>query len=150
MADLTESGVSTSSVYGAGLAGNKKVNYKIQTIGTNPAANDTFTLFKLPAGAVVLGGKVRGSQIDTATTPTFDLDIGTSATADKFGNLGVLQATAVAGIKAETSYLYELNGQLKNGPITLTAETWIVAKVIASATTFTTGYISVQMDYLVP
>lgn len=150
MADLTESGVSTSSVLGSGLAGNMKVNYKNQTFSTNPAASDTFTLFKLPAGAVVLGGVVRGSQIDTATTPTFDLDIGTSSTADKFGNLGVLQATAVAGVKPETAYLYQLNGQLKDGPITLTNETWIVAKVIASATTFTTGYISVQMHYVVP
>lgn len=134
-----------SSYSGAGVL---QVAYGSYTLAANPAQNDIIQFCKLPAGAVVLGGWLRGEDIDTGTE-TFDIDIGWTADTDGFGNFGVVTGDAVTELKPEVSILLPLNGTLKSGPVTFTAETTVIGTVNAAAATGGTGVLWLQVHYVV-
>lgn len=135
--------------------------YGIMALTANPSAADIIQLCRLPAGAVVTGGFLRMTDMDTNGAPTLDIDIGWAANggtgtfdavdADGFGNFGVSNGTAVANYLAEGGTLVPLNGVLGvNGVVTFTRETIIQATVNAVAATFAAGTITVVVDYLCP
>lgn len=126
-------------------------------VTANPVAADTYAMCVLPAGAVVLGGRIYSDDLDTNATETLDLDVGWLANGaevadpDGFGNLGVQGTDTVAGIKPESGYNYALGGVLAtDGPKTFTAETTIAVTCVATAATFAAGTLSVVVYYCVP
>lgn len=143
--------LSTSPAYGHGLAQNAKRVSASYEFTSNPAAATTVEMVRVPAGAVITGGWLRGNRIDAATsTAALDVDVGYSDDTDALGNFGVLAATAVAGVKPASDYLYALHGVLASGALSLTSETVISLLINASATTFATGKLSLTVDYYVP
>lgn len=124
--------------------------YGSYDMATNPTAADILKICKLPAGAVVLGGFVRAEDLDTNATATLDFDVGTAADPDAFGNFGVSNGTAVAGYLPEGGTLLPLHGTLKDGPVTITAETIVQVTWNAVAATFAAGTITVVVHYVNP
>lgn len=135
-----------SSYSGAGVL---QVAYGSYTLAANPTANDVIQFCKVPAGAVVLSGWLRGEDIDTGTE-ALDIDIGWSADTDGFGNFGVLTGDVTADVKPEVSILMPLNGTLKSGPVTFTSETTIQGLVNAAANAGGTGVLWLTVLYVVP
>lgn len=137
---------------GAGLL---QVAYGSYTLAANPSAADIIQFCRLPAGAVVLGGWLRGQDIDTGSA-TFDIDIGWAdngvdgAASAGFGDLGVLNGTAVANYLPEGGFLIPLNGNLATGPVTFSAETIIQGVIIAAAATGGTGTLTLTVQFVVP
>lgn len=126
-------------------------------VTANPVANDVYNMCKLPAGAVVLGGRIYSDDLDTNAAETLDLDIGWAANGaeaadpDGFGNLGVMGTDTVAGIKQESGYNYAFGGVLvTDGPKAFTAETTVTVTCVATAATFAAGTLSVVVYYIVP
>jgi hypothetical protein len=126
-------------------------------VSANPVAADVYKMCVVPAGAVVVGGRIYSDDLDTNATETLDLDVGwltngTDATdADGFGNLGVMGTDTVAGVKAEAGYNYAFGGVLAtDGPKTFAAETTIAVTCVATAATFAAGTLSVVVYYVVP
>lgn len=126
-------------------------------VAANPVAADIYRLCKVPAGAVVVGGRVYSGDLDTNATETLDLDIGWEANSaevadpDGFGNLGVLGTDTVAGVKPEAGYNFPFGGVLVTaGPKTFTKETVITVTCVATAATFAAGRLSVVVHYINP
>ena len=126
-------------------------------VTANPVAADVYNLCTVPAGAVVLGGRIYSDDLDTNATETLDLDVGwlangtDAADPDGFGNLGVQGTDTVAGIKPESGYNYAFGGVLATeGPKTFAAKTTIAATCVATAATFAAGTLSVVVYYVVP
>jgi hypothetical protein len=142
---------------GVGNAQAVKVAWGSYTVTANPAANDIIEFCRLPKGAVVVGGRFVGGALD-ASGGALDIDIGwanngtDASDTDGFGNNGALLSHAVAGVKPESGvYNYPLGGVLLTaGPKTFAAETKIIGHVVASATTFATGTLTVMVEYYVP
>lgn len=126
-------------------------------VAANPTASDVYTMCTVPAGAVVMGGRIYSDDLDTNATETLDLDVGwltngtDAADPDGFGNLGVMGTDTVAGIKPEGGYNYALGGVLvSDGPKTFAAKTTIAVTCVATAATFAAGTLSVVVYYVVP
>lgn len=131
------------------------VAYGSYTLTTNPTAADILKLCKVPAGSVVLGGFLRGQDIDTGTA-ALDIDIGwagngaEAADPDGLGNLGVLNGTAVTNYLPEGGFLIPLHGTLAAGPASFSRETTIQAVFNAPANAGGTGTLTVVVYYTVP
>lgn len=126
-------------------------------VAANPVANDVYEMCRIPAGAVVVGGRIWSDDLDTNATETLDLDVGWAANGaeaadpDGFGNLGVLGTDTVAGVKPESGYNFAFGGKLiTDGPQTFTRETVITVNTVATAATFAAGTLSVMVMYVVP
>lgn len=138
-------------------AGNLNCAYGTIEVTANPVANDIYQMCKIPAGAVVVGGRITSDDLDTNATETLDLDIGwagngvEAADPDGFGNLGVLGTDTVAGVKPEAGYNFALGGKLiTDGPQSFSAETTITVTCVATAATFAAGTLSVVVYYITP
>jgi hypothetical protein len=117
------------------------------TIGTALAADDVIEMLRLPAGATVVGGALRATDIDTGTE-TLDIDIGWAANGveaadpDGFGNLGVWTG--------DSNNDFQLGGVLwTTGPQSFTNETMIQLDVNAAANAGGTGTIWLVIEYVV-
>lgn len=117
------------------------------TISTALAADDVVEMVKLPAGATVVGGYLRATDIDTGTE-TLDIDVGWAANGtedadpDGFGNLGVWTG--------DTNNDFELAGVLyTTGPQYFTEETTIQLDVNAAANAGGTGKIWIVVEFFV-
>jgi hypothetical protein len=126
-------------------------------VAANPVAADIYRMCKLPAGAVVVGGRIWSGDLDTNATETLDLDIGWEANGsdaadpDGFGNLGVLGTDTVAGVKPEAGYNFAFGGVLNTeGPKTFARETMVTVTCVATAATFAAGRLSVAVYYINP
>ena len=126
-------------------------------VTANPVAADVYEMCRIPAGAVVVGGKIMSDDLDTNGTETLDLDIGwlgngvEAADPDGFGNLGVMGTDTVAGVKPEAGYNFEFGGKLiTDGPQAFTRETVVAVTCVATAATFAAGTLSVVVYYTVP
>jgi len=155
MATLTATrAAATSPVYAPVGGGTLAVAWGKITLTANPAAGDILEFFRLPRGAVVVGGYLRGDDLD-AGTEELDIDIGWAANgneaadADGFGNLGVLTGDAITDWKPEASIFMPLNGVLKDGPVSFTAETIVQGVVNVDAATGGTGDIWLCIFYYV-
>ena len=144
-----------SSFVGAGVL---NVAYGTYTLAANPTAADIQQACKIPAGATVLGGWLRGQDIDTGTA-ALDIDVGwaanggsgVGATADPdgFGNFGVLNGTAVANYLPEGGFLIPLHGTLAAGPVSFDAETTVQCVFNAPANAGGTGGLTLVVFYVV-
>jgi hypothetical protein len=150
---------STVPVAGHGFGHTKKQAYGVYNVTASLAATDIIRLCRVPKGAIVTGGTFYGTKMETTSSgAALDIDIGyeangtDSADPDAFGNNGVLITAAVSGVKPEADvFRYPLAGVLlATGPKTLAAETIISATVVASATSWASGYIGVVVDYELP
>lgn len=126
-------------------------------VSANPVANDVYEMCRIPAGAVIVGGRIYSDDLDTNATETLDLDVGwlangvEAADPDGLGNLGVFTTDTVAGIKPEAGYNFALGGKLvTDGPQAFSAETVIAVTCVATAATFAAGTLSVVIEYVVP
>jgi hypothetical protein len=138
-------------------SGAMAVAYGTIEVTANPVAADVYQMCKLPAGAVVVGGRIYSDDLDTNATETLDLDVGWAANgsdaadSDGFGNLGVMGTDTVAGVKPESGYNYAFGGVLvTEGPKTFAKETTITVTCVATAATFAAGTLSVVVYYTVP
>lgn len=129
--------------------------YGIYEIGAAVEDGDIFRMCRVPKGAYVIDGFVRGTDIDTGTE-TLDMDIGwaengvESADPDGFGNLGVWSGDAVTDVRPEVQIWYPFNGVLKNGPQYFSAETVIQLEANAASNAGHTGTVYVGVYYIVP
>lgn len=123
MTNLNASPVTLGKPYEGGAPVRRNwFTYTVPTGGV--AATKTLSLTKLPAGAIVLGGKVATDGLVALA----DIDIGTSASANRYGDaLDVSSAGAVSF----ASNIAENIGDI------LTAETEIQATNPAGAATWT-------------
>ena len=124
-------------------------------IATALASGDIIEMCKVPAGAVVVDGKVYGDDIDTGTE-ALDFDIGWKATAlevtdtDGFGNLGTITGDVITDLKPEVSILYPFGGVLRTaGPKLFTAEATIQIYCNTAANAGGTGTITVVVYYFI-
>ena len=124
------------------------------TLAANPTAADILEFCYIPAGATIVGGYLRGDDIDTGTE-ALDIDIGweangvEAADTDGLGNFGVITGDAVTELKPEVSIFLPLNGTLKSGPKTFTNKTKITGVVNAPANAGGTGVIWLTVFYTV-
>lgn len=136
-------------VYKPTGAGALAFAYGVYELTANPSVSDIIEFCKVPAGAVIVDGFLRGDDIDTGTE-TLDIDIGVSGNADQLGNFGVITGDAVVGVKPEVQIWMPLNGELKDGPVSVTAETTIIGTVNAVAQAGGTGTLYLGVYYLAP
>lgn len=117
------------------------------TITTALAQDDIIEMVRLPAGATVIGGYVRATDIDTGTE-ALDIDVGWAAngveTADEdgFGNLGVWTGDS------NNDFAFG-NVLWSAGPKFFTNETVIQLDVNAAANAGGTGTIWCAVEYFV-
>jgi hypothetical protein len=128
----------------------------VYELAANPTAADVIRFCKVPAGAIVTGGWLRGDDIDTGTE-TFDMDVGWEANGtevadtDGFGNMGVLNGATVTNVIPVVGIFRNLQGVLNTeGKQSFTAETWISGLVNTAASAGGTGTLSVGVYYVVP
>lgn len=146
---------STFPVFKPQGAGAVAFAYGTYEIGAAVEDGDIFEMCRVPAGAVVIDGFVRGDDIDTGTE-TLDMDIGWAANGsdaadpDGFGNLGVWSGDAVTDVRPEVQIWYPFNGVLKDGPKTFVNETVIQLEANAASNAGHTGTVYVGVYYLVP
>lgn len=145
---------------GAGILG---VAWGTYEFTSNPAAADVIEFCKVPAGATILGGWIYGDDVDTNATEELDWDFGYAANGvdaadtDAFGNMGVIIGDAFAGgnVAAEAGWCFPIQGNIgsvlrSGGPLTLSAETTIIATVNTDAATLgTTPRVTVVIFYSV-
>lgn len=143
-----------SKPLGAGVLG---VAWGTIEVTANPVAADVYQMCRVPAGAVIVGGRFLSDDLDTNATETLDLDLGWAANGsdaadpDGLGNYGVLGTDTVAGVKPEGGYNFALGGKLiTDGPQALAKETVITVTCVATAATFAAGTMSVVVYYMVP
>jgi len=148
---------STLPVFKASGAGIVCAAYGTYELAAAPSANDIVEFCRVPKGAVILGGALYADDIDTGTE-TFEFDVGyaangvESADPDAFLNSGVVtgDAFATGNLSNVTGVFYPFFGVLKDGPLTLSAETVITGTVTAAANAGGTGTVSVVVYYVTP
>lgn len=145
----------TPSYVGGGVLLSRYITYTLPEV---PEVGDRYNFFRLPAGAVPVGGEAVISDIDTGTE-TFELDIGIyedNATgdgavidADYFLNSGVLTGDAATPPLTNGAERRVFNGPFPTQP-QLLQETVVAGSVIAAANAGGTGTVTVRVDYLLP
>ncbi|MCK5602761.1 hypothetical protein KAR91_12850 [Candidatus Pacearchaeota archaeon] len=158
MATLTAArAASDQPVFKAGGAGILCQAYGVYTIAANPTAADILQGCRIPAGAVVTGGRIYAPDLDTNATETLDFDVGwndngtDTADPDGFGNFGVVTGDVVAGYKPVAGIMIQFQGVLLTaGPVTFSAETIIQVVFNVAAATGGTGVMTIVADYLNP
>jgi hypothetical protein len=128
-------------------AGVLNVAYGSYDLSAEPAAASDLAICKVPAGAVILGGWIRTEDLDSDASETIDIDVGTVADPDAFGNFGVQTGDAVTGYLPEGGVLLPLHGTLKDGPVTTTADTDIIVTFVDDPATFAAGTVTVVVFY---
>lgn len=122
---------------------------------TTLLANDRILLARLPKGAVIVGGRVYGKNMDSTGTGSalLDIDIGVdmggTVDTDQLGNFGIWSSAVVTGVKPEVGYDMPLGGLLRTaGPQTMTGDyNHVYATVVASAAGQTAGTIGLELRY---
>lgn len=135
---------------------------------TAVAATDVITLCKLPKGAVVVGGRLRGDKlasgataasesltiavgIDQAATLLHDgTAVGSGSMVNGLLTTSILSGIAVSTIKPETGYDMPLGGLLiSSGPFVVGADcnVNVVIQASAGAGSFVSGTLSMEVDY---
>lgn len=143
-----------------GECGRAYGHYHLGTNATTLADDDIVIMCKVPAGAVIYGGQFIANDIDTDATEVFDIDIGTSADPDAFGNFGVQAGDQVTGVHVNptTGIWLPLQGRLwtagaaeTGGPLTQSSETYIQLTITAAPATQTANsFFTLTVDYIMP
>ena len=147
----------TPSYVGGGVL---LTRYVTMPVPETPEVGDIYEFFRLPAGAVPVGGELVISDIDTGTE-TFELDVGiynddrdgvaasTVIDADYFLNSGVLTGDAATPPLTNGAERRVFNGPFPTQP-QLLQETIVAGTVIAAAAAGGTGTMTVRVDYHLP
>lgn len=102
-------------------------------------ANDDIGLFYVPAGAVILGCTVSGTDMDSNGTPALAIDIGDSGDEDRLiAAATVGQAGTLSAALARTGHLYKYS-----------TRTQIRAYIQTAAATAVAGTLNVSITYCV-
>ncbi len=142
-------------VAGPAAAGVLQVAYGTHTFASgDDEAADVFLMCKIPAGATIIGGYVRGKDLDTGTE-ALDIDVGwtangaESADPDGLGNLGLWSGDAATDVRPEVGIYYNFGGVLMTaGPQTFTRETTIALTVNTPANVLTSGLVTVVVHFV--
>lgn len=109
------------------------------TTGMIDNVDDEVALFYLPKGAVIVGGQISATDMDTNVTPTLAFDVGDSGDEDRlFAASAVGQAATYSETLARAGHLYQY-----------TSDTLIKAYVQAVAATGAAGTLKVSIQYFV-
>lgn len=129
--------------------------YDTITIPETPEVGDIYQVFKLPLGAVPIGGYLATTDIDTGTE-TFDMDVGIaangvdSADPDFFSNSGLMSGDAIGADLPLTNAANYRPFTGKFPVAQLGALTTVECVVNAVAAAGATGTFTVRVDYLMP
>lgn len=140
------------------------VAYGSYEVTEDSVAGDTYELCKVPAGAVILGGKFYCDDLDVHGTETMDMDVGwkanggsgtyDSADPDGLADMGTLTGIATAPNLATVSegLVYNLAGpHFGAGDFpTFTKETTIQVTCVTAQATLSAGAMSVYVLYTTP
>jgi len=151
-------GIQSFKAHGEGLM---QFAFGELAIAANPVAADLYELCKVPAGAVVVGGQLYASDMDTGTE-TLDLDAGWAANggslthdsldADGLGNWGVWtgDAFAAGNVSNVVGISLPLAGILVTGVYPkFSRETTIQLTCVVTAATFAAGNVAIRVQYYV-
>lgn len=123
-------------------------------IAANPVAADIYELLSLPAGAVVIGGEMWATDIDSNASETLAFTLGNKANGVEAAAEASLIAQAVLSGDAVTDVITVGKSvrkiELQAGPITFTRETMIQATAKVTAATFAAGTLFARVDYFIP
>jgi hypothetical protein len=164
----TKGGVLTPSA-SSGWANSVQRAYGIYEHTSSPAAGDVVVMCKLPKGALIVGGAVKGDKLDSAGSGSSLASIniglnaavvdlaGTTVSASSTSNCLVASlnlgpdTAAVTGYKIDSGVRNIPFGSvlLTNGPLLTTDETEVRVTWTASSLAFTTGTMIVEVDYVV-
>lgn len=150
-ADRAATGIPVFKPSGSGLLAVAHGKFYV----ASTADGNIYQMARLPAGACVVDGFVRGEDIDSGDG-SLDFDLGWAANGTEaastagLGNFGPTAAVAVSGVRAENQIYYPLNGSLALGPVCFSAETVIQIEMNTAANGGGTGEISVGVYYYVP
>ena len=140
-------------VAGPGPGGSAKMAFGSIAVAVNPVAGDIYEMCRLPDTAIVTGGFLMASDMDTDATETLDMDLGWAANGsevadpDGLGNFGVWSGDAT-GTKPEAGSYFAAGGVLLTaGPKTFSGEVVIQVECIVTAATFATGQLTVVIFY---
>lgn len=157
MTDYTATAAGTTKpISGEGGGGDELVVNNIYTPGsTTLLANDRVLMARLPKGAVIVGGRLYGKNLDSVGSGSalLDVDVGVdmggTVDTDQLGNFGVISSAAVTGVKPEVGYEYPLGGLLRTaGPQTMTGDyNNVYVTVVASAAGQDSGMVGLELRY---
>lgn len=153
----------------AGWAGAVHTAWGYYEHTVSPAAADTVVFCKLPKGALVIGGRVKGDKLDSAGSGSSlaSINIGLDAAVTTPAGTSVSSAStsncllaslnlgpdtaAVTGYKPESGVRnVPLGGLLlTDGPLLTSAECHAYVTWTASSLAFTTGTMILEVDYIV-
>jgi hypothetical protein len=134
-----------------------------------PVNGDTYTMLKLPKGAMIVGGYLQGDKLDSAGSGSACLTINigldaavvtatgttvtTSSTSNALASAWALgpDTVAVTGYKADTAVRNLPLGSLllTDGPLFVTDEANVIVKATNTACGFTTGTLTLMVDYYI-
>jgi len=157
MTDYTATAAGTTKPISAeGGGGDELVVNNIYTPGsTTILAGDRLLMARLPKGAVIVGGRLYGKNLDSVGSGSalLDMDVGVdmggTVDTDQLGNFGILSSAAVTGSKPEVGYDYPLGGLLRTaGPQTMTGDyNNVYITCVASAAGQDSGAIGLEIRY---
>lgn len=102
-------------------------------------ANDEVGLFWLPKGAVIVGGQISGTDMDTDGSPGLAIDVGDTDDEDRiFAASAVGQAATFSAAIARAAHLHKY-----------TADTLIKAYVQTAAVAGAAGTLKVSLQYFI-
>lgn len=150
----------------SGWSGQKQIATGAIQLTTLLAATDVIKMCKLPRGAVVTGGRLRGSRLASGATAAsqsmvlnfgFDVscttftgtNVTTASTSTALGASLIPNAAAVTDVK-DSGYNWALGGLLvSDGPLTLQDDGTVKITVVASAGagSFVSGVIYLDVEY---
>jgi hypothetical protein len=150
----TFTGTRASKIFWPIGGGTVAVAFGSIAITAAPAVNDIYQLCSLPAGAVVIDGKMWATQIDTNASKTLSVGLGWAANGvDAAAPAGLITTSVLTGnIVADVNPAVksQRNVELASGALPFARDTQIQAQCNAVAATFAAGTLYCQVLYYVP
>jgi hypothetical protein len=147
----TRVGLPVTAFFGAGVL---QVAWGTIAVGAAVEADDIFEMCKVPAGATVIGGYLHMEDLDTGGE-AIDVSVGWAANgsdaADPNGLLlaGVKTGDISVHLDVASTFMPFGGVLLSAGPKTLARDTILQVTVIAAATTFAAGQMTLVAYYTV-
>lgn len=115
-------------------------------VTANPTAADIVELFKLPAGAQIIGAHLRADALDTdGSAAALTLKLGVTENDDAF-----FTTTSGVFVKSEVLALDDQDVDAAAYALAPTADTKVILTWGHAAATFTAGYVDVVVEYTTP
>lgn len=150
----------------SGWAGEKQTATGAITLSTLLAATDVIKMCKIPRGAIVTGGRLRGSRlasgataasqsmvlnfgVDVSVTTFTGTNVTTASTSTALGASLIPNAAAVTDVK-DSGYNWALGGLLvSDGPFRMQDDGTVKITVVASAGagSFVSGTVYLDIEY---